>query len=193
MHSNDDKSRGFEDTGQQRDKRRRGGGFNDPLTARRADTGQTSASARSGRRKGGKGEWVEGRGEQRKREKERECVCVCACVIQRGKKRTIADKDGRGGGGVKESCREKEYIAVIIAIDFYRQTITPGAPDGYPRRSGDAFFSFSFPSASLPSPFFTPSLAPVSPTLVPDVSHVAMDPFVSVGLFLCISLFIFML
>lgn len=59
LHLNDDKSRSFEDTG-----RRLGyirgarGWFNDPLTARQADAGQTSASPRSierERRKEGNG------------------------------------------------------------------------------------------------------------------------------------------
>lgn len=142
--TNGDKSRGFEDTGQQRDKRRRGGGFNDPLTARRADAGQTSASARSERRK-------EGTGDREQQKSER----------GGGGERTSADEDGYGGGGgggggggVKESRRE-EYIAVIIAIDFYRQTITPGVlltvTLDVPAM---LFFSFSFPSAPSTVPLF---------------------------------------
>ena len=50
LHLNDDKSRSFEDTGRLGYKRGKGG-FNDPLTARQADAGQTSASPRSNRRR----------------------------------------------------------------------------------------------------------------------------------------------
>lgn len=105
-----------------------------------------------------------------------------------GGERTSADKDGYGGGdggggsggGVKESRREKEYIAVIIAIDFYRQTITPGVlltvTLDVPAM---LFFSFSFPSApSTPGPPFSRPRPPsVSPTLVPDASRVAINSF----------------
>lgn len=135
----------------------------------------------------------EGNGQQkRERERERDNR-VCVCDTEREKSERSRTRTRRGSGGVKESLREKEYIAVIIAIDFYRQTITPGAPDGYPRRSGDAFFSFSFPSASLPLPFFTPSAAPVSPTLVSDSSRVAMGPSFQLRLFLCLPTFVFLL
>lgn len=46
LHLNDDKSRSFEDIASVGlDMRGARGGFNDPLTARQADAGQTSASA----------------------------------------------------------------------------------------------------------------------------------------------------
>lgn len=115
------------------------------MTARQADAGQTSASARSERRK-------EGTGDREQQKSER----------GGGEERTSADKDGYGGGGgggggggVKESRREKEYIVVIIAIDFYRQTITPGVlltvTLDVPAM---LFFSFSFPSAPSTVPLF---------------------------------------
>lgn len=69
----------------------------------------------------------------------------------------VGAKRGRGRGN--------EYIAVIIAIDFYRQTITL---DSWrlPSCSDDAFFSFSFFFFSLPSAARFPRALPLSFSLL---------------------------
>lgn len=71
---------------------------------------------------------------------------------------------GRGAttGGEKGG----EYIAVIIAIDFYRQTITL---DSWrlPSCSDDAFFSFFFFSFSRSLLAFAPLTRALSPFLFP--------------------------
>lgn len=158
------------------------------MTARRADAGQTSASARSGRRNGGMGrKRAPGSEKDRRTEREVARACVCVCDTEREKK--VNDR-GQGRGAVAAGLKkavEKEYIAVIIAIDFYRQTITPGAPDGYPRRSGDAFFSFSLPAASLPFPLFSrPRPPPFRQRLFP--MHLASQRVLR---FSCAPLFVF--
>jgi len=156
----------------------RGGeeGVQRPVDSQTGGRGPDQCISPLGATERGNGGGERGNG-QRKREGERERNSMCVCDTEKEKSERSRTRTRRGGGGVKESRREKEYIAVIIAIDFYRQTITPGAPDGYPRRSSDAFFSFSFPSASLPSPFFTPSTVPISPMLVPDATLVAIESF----------------
>lgn len=68
---------------------------------------------------------------------------MCITPAEREKKKDSGTTDGRSKTGEREGGRENEYIAVIIAIDFYRQTITL---DSWrlPSCSDDAFFSFSF-------------------------------------------------
>lgn len=139
---------------------------------------------------GGRGEGGRRAAKARKREKK----IVRACVIQRGEKSERSrTRTRRGSGRVKESCKEKEYIAVIIAIDFYRQTITPGSPDGYPRRSGDAFFSFFFPSASLPFPLFHALGRPRFDACFRCISHRDGSFVTELRLSLCLPSFYFLL
>lgn len=116
-----------------------------------------------------------------------------ACDTETGKK---ANDRGQGRGAVtaelKKAVERRSNIAVIIAIDFYRQTITPGAHDGYPRRSGDAFFSFyRFPLLLHRPPSSRPRPPPFHQRLFP--MHLVSQWILRFSCaFLCLPFFLFL-